>query len=63
MPETIVTLTYKDLLELSEYFNKEDKDIAKYVGQGSIEYLLFKFIKDKKGIDFFKEEEKLFNHP
>lgn len=53
-PEVI--LNYEDLLKISDYFCKQESIIREKVGPAFFELLLFRIIRDLKGVDFFKEE-------
>lgn len=57
--ELTVTLNYDDLVNIPERMCKEDDTLSRHVGVAWVEYLLCEAIRHLKGVDFFKEEQRL----
>lgn len=51
-----VVLNASDIVDLGEYVHQNTKTHNEPPGPAFLEYLITKFMRDKKGVDFFQEE-------
>ena len=54
MSTLTVTLTHEDIADITDDMNNEIS--GPKPSQGYLEYLLCRFIKERKGVDFYKEQ-------